>query len=131
MPVQINPYSRSLLSQRFGSSSHLCGVTLASKTVKPYMPSLVRFFAYSQIEPHNPPVLQSSVNFFEFQSCDSTAQVECLRVNLSVSFKKTSSAKLFLSITFFGTSADSLLNCLILLIIQMTLIVEGVDYRGL
>jgi len=46
------------------------------------MPVLVRFFAYSQIKPHNPPLLQSSVNFFEFQPCGCTAQVGCLRVNL-------------------------------------------------
>lgn len=46
------------------------------------MPVLVRFFAYYQIEPHNPPLLQSSVNLFEFLPCGRTAQVECLRVNL-------------------------------------------------
>lgn len=50
--------------------------------VTSYMPFLVRFFAYSQIEPHNPPLLQSSVNFFEFQPCGCTAQVGYLRVNL-------------------------------------------------
>lgn len=46
------------------------------------MPVLVRFFAYYQIEPHNPLLLQSSVNLFEFLPCGRTAQVECLRVNL-------------------------------------------------
>lgn len=48
------------------------------------MPFLVRFFAYSQIEPHNPPLLQPSVNFFEFQPCGCTAQVGYLRVNLPI-----------------------------------------------
>jgi len=52
------------------------------------MPSLVRFFAYSQIEPHNPPLLQSSVNFFEFRPCGYTAQVGYLRVNLPILFIK-------------------------------------------
>ena len=45
---------------------------------------LVRFCALSRIKPDAPPLVQTSVNSFEFQSCERTLQVECLRVNLYI-----------------------------------------------
>ncbi len=41
-------------------------------------PKLVRFYALCRIKPHAPPLVQTSVNFFEFQSCDRTTQAKCL-----------------------------------------------------
>jgi hypothetical protein len=39
--------------------------------------------AYLRIKSHVPRHVQTSVNSFEFQSCDRTAQAECLRVGLN------------------------------------------------
>jgi hypothetical protein len=45
---------------------------------------LVRFCALFRIKPDAPPLVQTSVNSFEFQPCDFTAQVEYLRVSLYI-----------------------------------------------
>ena len=42
------------------------------------MQGLVRFFAVYRIKPHAPPLVQVSVNSFEFQPCGRTTQAECL-----------------------------------------------------
>ena len=39
---------------------------------------LVRFCVLHRIKPHAPPLVQVSVNFFEFRSCDHTTQAGCL-----------------------------------------------------
>lgn len=42
------------------------------------MQQLVRLCADYRIKPHAPPLVQVTVNSFEFQSCDRTSQAENL-----------------------------------------------------
>lgn len=42
---------------------------------------LVRFCVYCRIKPHAPPLVQTSVNSFEFHPCERTTPAECLRVS--------------------------------------------------
>ena len=45
---------------------------------------LVRFCALCRIKPDAPPLVQTSVNSFEFQPCDCSTQAERLRVSLYI-----------------------------------------------
>lgn len=49
---------------------------------------LVRFCALCRIKPDAPPLVQTSVNSFEFQPCDCSTQAERLRVSLYIGIPK-------------------------------------------